>query len=143
MLCFPNFLTVSYRFLWCLQIFPPVFLQFQWVFFLFISVFLPRVFLPVSHFRYYVDSEDLRTQNRYWLLDRSVSTRINFTLRRWDLAICWLRENQIGDQNIITFVLGIVLLMLDVACSNDFQKTSFWLLHKYHSRSLFSFPQQQ
>ena len=47
MLCFPSFLTISYRFPWCFRMFPLVFLRFPWVFLLFsLGVF------PVFYFRF-------------------------------------------------------------------------------------------
>ena len=47
MLCFSSFLTISYCFLLCFQIFPFLFLQFPWVFLLF-----PFSFSPVTYFRF-------------------------------------------------------------------------------------------
>ena len=47
MLCFPGFLTVSYRFPRCFQMFLPVFLRFTSVFLLF-----PHGVSPVSYFRF-------------------------------------------------------------------------------------------
>ena len=44
MLCFPGFLTVSYRFPWCFRMFLPVFLRFPSVFLLSVS--------PVSYYRF-------------------------------------------------------------------------------------------
>ena len=47
MLCFPSFLTISYRFHWCFRMFPLVILRFRWVFLLF-----PLSVSPVSYFRF-------------------------------------------------------------------------------------------
>ena len=47
MLCFPSFLTISYRFPWCFSMFPLVFLQFPRVFLL-----LPHSVSLVSYFRF-------------------------------------------------------------------------------------------